>query len=101
MGDIAHNIMSQWPARARGAGNNEVVIPFPHFLQKLINNETVPDADLDSDAEFFERFFFRRQITAKFRVGSEQSIHIFLQFDEMSVNRGRLGHDMEQGHLGA
>ena len=68
MGDIAHNIMSQWPARARGAGNNEVVIPSPHFFQKLINNETVPDPDLDSDTEFFEGLFS----AAKLRPSSER-----------------------------
>jgi hypothetical protein len=55
-----------------------MVIAFPHFIQKLIDDEAVPDAHLDDDAEFFEGFLFRDQIATKFRARSEQGSHVFL-----------------------
>ena len=69
--DIAHDVVLQWATRTRGTRNDQVVIPFTHLIQELINDEAVPDSYIDDDTEFFENFLFRDQIATKFRTGSE------------------------------
>ncbi len=69
--DIAHDVVPQWATRARGAGNDQVVIAFAHLIQKLIDDKTVPDVHVDDDAEFFEGFLFCDQITTKLGTRSE------------------------------
>ena len=71
MRDVAHDVVLQWATRARGTGHDQIVIASAHLIQKLINDEAVPDSHVDDDTPFFERFLFRDQIATKFRTGSE------------------------------
>src|SRR4030095_13246650 len=92
--------MLQRTARSRRTRHNQIVIALLHFLQELIDNKTVPDADLDGDAKFFERLLFRAQIATEPSIGTKQGVDVFLEFKQMRVNGRWFGHDMKQCDLG-
>jgi hypothetical protein len=64
--EIAHDVVTEYAARLRGAGHDQVGIAFAHFSENLVNHDSVANMHFRRHAKFFEILFLAAEIDSKF-----------------------------------
>ena len=95
-GDITHDVGAEAVVGGGGAGDDEVVFVALQFLEEFVEDHAVLQADFAGDAHFFEQLFLVAQAAAEFGIGLENLASVLFGFDQIGVNGGRLGEDVEE-----
>ena len=95
--EVAHDVVTEDPARLRGASHDQIGVTLADFGENLIDHDSMPDMHFRRHAYFFEILFLGAKIDSKFRIGFKQMGDVFFESHQIGINRRRFGHDVEQG----